>query len=356
MDQSGETSSQPKDWLPYEDELLKALRRYHHRPSDWRFFPNYFHGRNALECHARWLEISSSHHQRSGYIPKRFEKPTSRQPFSRLGLLPRILFMEICRYLTPKEVFVILPLVCQKYYHWINKYQIPIQQIELDYEEDSALKMHILSLKVVDCEKVQLKRIPNRSNSFWVYSMEGFLLSQIDTIIDLRCYTQWQPAIVRFVNESEKLQSLLISMTHAQGRWNWKNHTIQPSLRKLHYRENNLGSVKAAAAIDRFPDLNRALIFSHGPTRGERLENLSWNDTPGLKKLEGTITLRDYQCQQLEEIRLRVDNNIEWYHMIRQIANLPTLLTAILNIHSDILRAALKQSCNKKPTGIEFHN
>ena len=294
-------------WLPYEDQILLTWRRAHPSPAEWELASFYLPNKSIGGCRSRWRKLTrTKKEEESESTPSNHLLIPLTQTANGFQDLPDIPLKEICRYLSVKEVFWVLPLVCRNYHQIIRGSSMPVREIRLIFGERTAVQLIMLAHRVASCQKMVLEGVPGGTTSFSVYCLKELLNQVINSVKNLQVKTHWQPAIVQFVNQSKVLQHLAIHTINRTDHWNWSEHQVNKSIRRLYYNENQLSEWRAESVVQKFPSLNSVELWNgvnysfppsdHHPRLG----------FPHILRIQGSVMIETRRLAWLERLSIEI--------------------------------------------------
>jgi hypothetical protein len=151
-----------------------------------------------------------------------------------------------------------------------------------------------------------LEGVPGGTTSFSVYCLKELLNQVINSVKNLQVKTHWQPAIVQFVNQSKVLQHLAIHTINRTDHWNWSEHQVNKSIRRLYYNENQLSEWRAESVVQKFPSLNSVELWNgvnysfppsdHHPRLG----------FPHILRIQGSVMIETRRLAWLERLSMEI--------------------------------------------------
>jgi hypothetical protein len=293
-------------WREYEDLILQAAV-LHYSPTGesardervWQGIASCaLPSRSAGDCQERWLSIPPRG-ENNGESSAEAEELTSEDNES-LGVFKWVSedpFLEICKFLTCKEVFQVLPLVCKRFRRFLKGNQIYLQHLAIPENAPAGLFI-MMKERIRGCEELQLHLPHAWEGSFWSNSLDQLLRKLAASVSVLRCVTKHQSSVTKFINSSTRLRVVAISARKMCAVWNWELHQVRESVQELMVDEVGTDQGMLRLAFSAFPKM---YSFSQ-LTRTPPYRILS--SEMGQKDAENHAKVRIYRASQLMPIAL----------------------------------------------------
>ena len=294
-----------KPWLLYEDELLKTAEKKIEK-GNWVKISAYIDGRSALACQTRWEQISAvkptkGNPEKLRKIPLGWVYPQG--DWSRIPLLP---FLHICSFLDYRQIFWILPLVCQHFRIYLDQNQVPVESLTLNNTTNLPLLV-MLNRKISTCKALGVNMSMRMLHVFWRDCLTTLITKFQKTLVRFECITSNEGPVIELLNGCTKLRYLTLLAVNRKKPWRWNKVKVCSTLIDLTYADtcNHHGNLEGI--FPKYPALVTLILRNSLPRfireTTEREDLVIPRLTIGLGQIEVLQSAYLPACRHLQRLK-----------------------------------------------------
>jgi hypothetical protein len=295
--------------------------------------------RSARDCEARWNELRALPAADVDGNDNKVRCLVAVTPppelFANVPLLP---LMKIFGYLEYKQVFGIVPRVCQYFHELLVKHKVGLDTLVLRKPSDLLLEKLIDEVSTCERLDLELQRAMNDATK----SILTRLLKQFKrSVVEFECSVDNsdQAVIASFVNECERLRCLTLHMRFPSPRWDWSLHSVY------------CGTVEELRLDDRYESRNMTGIFFMFPALKRLIQS---NSLPPYEDIDedGVVNLNNvnhHQQATIEYLETSVLPPVQFLQYVNHI-----VLSCITGLTLQQLVGSLPQLKSLKKLDLKF--
>jgi hypothetical protein len=344
MNRTLETIEEEEDalWLPYEDKLLWSIKDYLKEEMTGENIQMFFPHRTFEECSTHWSALKDEVIYQNQSLSTEITKGCVAKLPDGMGTLPMIPLLKVCSFLTPKEVFTKMTLVCKHYNEIIKGYQIPFDRLEIDTKSHARPSRLLTLVRRMDsCRELVVQgEWFNRYEDLWEFCFKRLLEKIQPKIESLMIDSEGHPAIMDFISGSPCLKTCNLTIRQRQGLWEWDPLKRSESVKRLHGRYNYMSPRFLNSILHYFPSLEfLELRDSWNRPMGDLYDNpLNWTNSQILH-LEGDVVPFAFQIPELRSWDLYMPTMDSYGpdQLLRVLPKLPELRCLRIYLSSSIV-------------------
>jgi hypothetical protein len=325
-----------EEWMPYENDMLKALNEFHGNRLSGRDIQACFPEKTVEECESRQMGflIETLRSKKNGEEDPDTPHQLAEKPDS-LESIPLEPFTIICSYLSAQTVFRKLPLVCKHFNRMLKKYQVPVKSAKIGHHMAEEVLLVQYLKRISHCQKLTLDVLsPHSTKRSMKMEKRLQLLDQLKpSLRELRCHTDWLPQYTSFLATSSQIRIVRWVYFNSEKPWTWNPLLKCYSLRSLtlEYPPNDPSFIRDLLSM--LPNLEDLEIRAYFPEHLGLDEEIEWtNKAANLKTVRGEFLPPPELLTNLETLDINILTRRSWNRLLSMLPKLKNLKT--LKIHS----------------------
>jgi hypothetical protein len=320
-------------WLPYENSLLESLAEFLGPKLNGHELQEYFPHKTPVECETQWQKVKGKSLIEFRYSIINDPSQWEISPINGMGSLPLVPFLNLCSFLTSKEVFKVLPLVCKHFNSIVSNYEIPLDLLEIKFYLDSEREMAIWEKRVLQCRRISITGFRTHSeDSYWTFVLKKLLNKLKPELEELTYWSEWHSDIAELVHSCPSLITFQLSLNGFPQSWSWDKKWTNPKVKRMYFSDIKLCQENVKNLLNVLPGLEVLEVRNSWTPVTEYDPEPVWEKGSRLTNFKGCFLLDQSQFTELESLDIQITSFTTLSKLIQLLPALGKLSLLILRL------------------------